>query len=341
MQRIFPFLWLSCLLALSPFTVLAQEPIIDMHMHALPADAQGPPPLAMCTPIAPMPAWDPAIPYGASFMGLFKKPPCADPVWSPMTDKEVMDQSIAIMEKLNIIGSLSGSKEFVATWRKAAPNRFIPGIMGEGNDILPPVGTLRDMHAKGELAVLGEIGAQYIGVAADDAKLEPYWALAEELDIPISIHIGPGPPGVIYLGAQNYRARLHSPLQLEEMLVKHPKVRVNVMHAGFPMLDDMMAVLYAHPQVYLDVGVIVYTQPRPAFYRYLQTLVDAGFGNRIMFGSDQMVWPGTIERAVNVINEAPFLSKAQKRDIFYNNAARFLRLSPETMAAHRKLGGLK
>jgi predicted TIM-barrel fold metal-dependent hydrolase len=48
-----------------------------------------------------------------------------------------------------------------------------------------------------------------------------------------------------------------------------------------------------------------------------------------------MVWPGTIERAIGVIEQAPFLSKEQKRDIFYNNAARFLRLSKEDMARHR------
>ena len=128
---------------------------------------------------------------------------------------------------------------------------------------------------------------------------------------------------------------MHSALAIEEVLVKHPKLRVYVMHAGYPLLDDMLAVLYAHPQLYVDVGVIVYTQPRPAFYRYLQALVDAGFGNRVMFGSDQMVWPEAIERAIAVINDAPFLSAAQKRDIFYNNAARFLRLSKDDMARHR------
>ena len=165
--------------------------------------------------------------------------------------------------------------------------------------------------------------------------MEPYWSLAEELDIPVAYHVGPGPPGAAYLGFSNYRARLHSALTMEEVLVKHPKLRLSVMHAGYPMLDDMLAVLYAHPQVYVDVGVIVYTQPRPAFYRYLQVLVDAGFGKRVMFGSDQMVWPEALERAIAVINDAPFLSAAQKRDILYNNAARFLRLSQEEMARHR------
>ena len=63
-------------------------------------------------------------------------------------------------------------------------------------------------------------------------------------------------------------------------------------------------------------------------------LIDAGFGKRIMFGSDQMVWPGVIEPAIAIIEEAPFLTAEQKRDIFYNNAARFLRLSEDEISKH-------
>ncbi len=51
-----------------------------------------------------------------------------------------------------------------------------------------------------------------------------------------------------------------------------------------------------------------------------------------MFGSDQMVWPATIGRAVESITNAPFLSASQKHDIFYHNAARFLRLRKEDIA---------
>ncbi|MGH7574272.1 MAG: amidohydrolase family protein [Longimicrobiales bacterium] len=149
--------------------------------------------------------------------------------------------------------------------------------------------------------------------------------------------MGTGPPGAIYLGAKGYRARLHSALTMEEVLVRHPRLRVYLMHAGYPMLDDLLAVLYAHPQVYVDVGVIVFTQPRPAFYRYLRGIVDMGFGKRVMFGSDQMVWPGALERAIAVIEEAPFLSEEQKRDILYNNAARFLRLSDDEIARHHRM----
>jgi hypothetical protein len=45
-----------------------------------------------------------------------------------------------------------------------------------------------------------------------------------------------------------------------------------------------------------------------------------------MFGSDQMFWPEAIKMAVEGIESAKFLSAEQKRDIFYNNAATFLRL---------------
>jgi predicted TIM-barrel fold metal-dependent hydrolase len=42
-----------------------------------------------------------------------------------------------------------------------------------------------------------------------------------------------------------------------------------------------------------------------------------------------------IEPAIRTIEQASFLTAAQKRDIFYNNAARFLRLSEAERASHR------
>jgi predicted TIM-barrel fold metal-dependent hydrolase len=108
------------------------------------------------------------------------------------------------------------------------------------------------------------------------------------------------------------------------------------MHAGWPMLDDLLAVLWVHPQVYVDVGVIDWALPRAEFHRYLERIVEAGFGRRVMFGSDQMTWPGVIERALETIESAPFLTEEQKRNILYNNAARFLRLTAAQIDAHHK-----
>lgn len=310
-----------------------RQPILDVHLHASAADQQGPPPLAMCTPIPEFPAWDPASgPYAPVFMRLMKEPPCDDPVWSPETDQELMDETIRIMNEYNVIGVLSGTPDRVAMWQEAAPGRFIPGLQfnAASTDVTPD--SLRALVESDKVDVLAEVTNQYAGLAPDDDLMEPYWALAEELDIPVGIHIGPGPPGVIYLGAKGYRARLHSPLTLEPVLIRHPRLRVYIMHAGFPMVDDLLALMYSHPQVYVGVGVIVFT--RPDFYPFLERIVDAGHGNRVMFGSDQMVWPGVIGRSIERIQNAPFLSDQQKRDILYNNAARFLRLSDSERARH-------
>lgn len=313
-----------------------QLPVIDMHMHALAADSEGPPPLGMCTPIDPFPAWDPATPYPDVFLAMLKKPNCKDPVWSPESDEDLLSRTIEVMERRNVFGVLSGTPERVAQWMDAAPDRFIPAIhfMIGRAELHLSVESLTRLHAEQRMAVFGEIVNQYAGIAPSDERMEPYWSMAEELDIPVGIHIGTGPPGVIYLGSSGYRARLHSALSLEEVLVSHPGLRVYIMHAGFPMLDDLLATMYAHPQVYVDVGVIVYTQPRNVFYRYLRGITEAGFANRVMFGSDQMVWPEVIERSIRIIEDAPFLTSQQKRGILYNNAARFLRLSEEEIARH-------
>src|SRR5688572_22749315 len=323
------------LLVPAPVQLQSREPIIDVHLHASAANAQGPPPLGICTPIDPMPVWTQQSPYPEEFLAMLKKPPCADPVWSPITDDELMQQTIEAVRRLNVFGLLSGRGAHLDTWVTAEPERFMPAVALSVTDKTPPTpASLRELHARGKLRAIGEVTNQYGGAAPDDPRMEPYWQLAEELDVPVGYHLGTTPPGVRYLGSAAHRAQLHSALLFEDVLAKHPKLRVYLMHAGYPMLDDLLTMLYQHPQLHVDVGVIVYSQPRAAFYRYLQAIVEAGFINRVMFGSDQMVWPGVIERSIEVINEAPFLNALQKRDILYNNAARFLRLPKEEIARH-------
>ena len=152
--------------------------------------------------------------------------------------------------------------------------------------------------------------AQYEGVR-NDPRLEPYWA-PQELDVPVGIHLGPGGPAEPY-SSPGYRARNSSALGLEEVLVRHPRLRVYIMHAGYPLIDDLRALMFSYPHVYVDVASIDYTEPRAAFYAYLRDLVEAGYGDRIMFGSDQMVWPGVIEQAIADRRRA--VTPEQKRDI--------------------------
>jgi hypothetical protein len=299
--RISAFVWLlgSAVPVFAQHSKRIEPPIIDVHLHAYSSD----------------PRWNARTPN-----------PVTDRPLTATNEAAHRAETLAQLRKYNIVTAvLSGDYDAVLRWSAATPNRF---LIGYSFDDISKVDLdfIRREHAAGRLKVIGEVGTQYEGLAPNDPRLEPVFALAEELDIPVAYHIHPGPQGAIYKGSPLMRQSLNSPLLLEDVLVKHPKLRLYVMHAGYPRVEEMINMLYAYPQLYVDVGVIDWTRSRAEFHEYLRRIVDAGFGERIMFGSDQMVWAEAIGMAVEGVRSAKFLSPKQKRDIFYNNAVRFFRL---------------
>lgn len=315
-----------------------RPPIIDMHLHALPYTGQGPYPVTIGAPYRDWSALDPKQGGGMGYMKqlLGSSSMCATCLTSAPSDDVLRNQTISLLDKYNIIGVTSGPMEYVRRWQQQAPDRIIPGVLFTIGDPALTPDSMRHFFQTGAVKVFGEISTQYQGIALSDSVMEPYLKLAEEFDIPLSVHIGTGPPGVAYFGTPKYRARLHSAFTAEEAMIKHPTLRVAIAHAGWPLLDDLLATLYTHPQAYVDLGVICYVLPRKEFHSYLKRIMEAGFGKRVMFGSDQMVWPAAIEVGIKAIEEAPFLTEAEKRDIFYNNAARFLRLDPTVTQKYQK-----
>jgi uncharacterized protein len=285
-----------------PLSLYAQErlPIIDMHLHA------------------DLPPYE----VHAGEPSLCRPEPCEGESEATASHEETLQKTLEIMDRYNIVKAhLSGlDPEIIAKWVEAAPNRFIaaPFLFQPGD---PRAEDLREKYEVGFYSGMGEIATQLNGIAPNDPKLEPYFALAEEFDVPTLIHtegIGPYLPG--------FRSAAGSPLLLEDVLVRHPKLRLFVENTGYPFLDEMIAMMYQYPQLYGDVSTITWVIPRTAFYDYLEALVRAGLGKRLMFGSDQMRWPEMIEKGILAIEEAHFLTEEQKRDILYNNAARFLNL---------------
>ena len=174
---------------------------------------------------------------------------------------------------------------------------------------------------------MGELGLQYRGLRPNALRLEPYFRLAEELDIPVAIHTGLAAPNTPYKSCcPDFRVTLGNPEHLEEVLVQYPKLRVYLMHAGYPYLQETKAIMRMYPRVYADLAVINWVLPRKEFHNHLRALLDGGLGKRLMFGSDSQLWPDAVEMAIEGIESAEFLTEEQKRDIFYNNAVRFFRL---------------
>ena len=315
----------------------AGKPIIDMHMHAYELAEFGPEPPRGCAGADGMVfhGRDPSKPFDFA-----KLATCKTMLDAPKSDAALLAETLAAMKRRNIVlGMISGDRPIVAKFRAAAPDRFLPAahFFTDGN---PPLAAyaidLEKAVKSGELKAFGEITAQYRGLSPDHPSLEPFYAMAERLDVPVGIHMGYGAPGGPYWLYPKYRASLGNPLLLEDLLVRHPNMRVYVMHAAMPMVDELLMLLYSHPQVYVDISADNWGLPRAEFHGILKRIVQAGYGERVMFGSDQMVWPSAIDIAIASIEEAPFLTAQQKRDILYNNAARFLRLSPEEIARHHR-----
>ncbi len=291
-----------------------RQPIIDVHAHAVPADFMSEPGIV--------------LPWTG-------KPAIAT------TDEAVMQETLAAMRRYNIVKAvLSGPLEHVYKWIETDPERFIGAPMFPFWGPWPDLAQLREDYLSGRLGALGEITAIYAGLSPSDPQFEPYLALAEELDIPVGIHAATiAPPGSPLEGycdsikfgryAPKFRIRFGNPELFEEMLVRHPKLRVYLMHAGYPHLEETIALMFMYPHVYAGLGAINWGAPREEFHYYLRRLLQAGLGKRLMFGSDAASYPELYAIAIEAIESAGFLTGEQKRDIFYNNAARVLRLEEE------------
>src|SRR5229473_6034237 len=195
-------------------------PVIDMHLHALPAKGWPGGPSFIC-PGSDFAAYDPRTKWDPNRLWAS----CPNPLFPPATDEELLRETLATMDRYNVVlAATSGPLEYVRRYRQAAPQRILPGLSSAVGALGSP-DSLRELIRKGEIAVLGEIGPAIEGISPEDEILEPYLALAEELDVPLALHMlsfqSP------YMFPQN-RAALNNPLLLEKMLIRHPKLRVYV-----------------------------------------------------------------------------------------------------------------
>ena len=298
-------------------------PVLDVHHHAMDESFPGLGP--MCPNTSAFTASDPSTkeaPFG------WIQEECTPKLY-PSAKGEYLKDVVAEMERLNVTAVVFGDPESVRKWTDAAPKRVIPGT-GFNKGLQPeariPLEELRQTFTKHGFKAMGEIGLQYEGLSPSDPSVDGYFALAEELDVPVAIHMGTGGSGRANVAMPKYRGSMGDPLLLEELLARHPKLRVQVMHAGYPMIDNMLTVLQASSHVYVDLAGLIWSYPLKEVNRYIERLVDAGFEDRVMFGTDQLAWPKLMAYSISIIQNADYLTPKQKRDILYNNAARFLRL---------------
>jgi uncharacterized protein len=177
----------------------------------------------------------------------------------------------------------------------------------------------RCVHALGLRGL--KLGPVYQHFDPRDRTCWPLFKRCEELGLPIMWHQGTTFPS---------RSRLcwGNPLQLEDIAMDFPELKMIIAHLGHPWEEDMIALVRKCPNVYTDISAVHY---RP--WRYWHSMVSAleyGIADRILLASD---FPsGTITNVINGLRNVnqpvegtnlPKVPKEIQDQIIYENWKRF------------------
>jgi predicted TIM-barrel fold metal-dependent hydrolase len=154
-----------------------------------------------------------------------------------------------------------------------------------------------------------------------DQRLRVVYDLAEEFGVPVMIHSGDTftPKG---------KVKYAHPLEVDEVAVDHPNVRLVICHLGNPWLVDCMEVVYKNKNVYADLSGLVLGEFTEAFEDYMEeqireVILYAGEAGKFLYGSD---WPICSMKSYVAFMRQLGLSPADYHAMMYENARRLFRL---------------
>ncbi|MFC5650561.1 amidohydrolase family protein [Paenibacillus solisilvae] len=133
-----------------------------------------------------------------------------------------------------------------------------------------------------------KLGPIYQNIHPQDPRMHPLYAVCQKLGMPIMFHQGTTFPRQAPL-------KYASPLQIEDIAIQYPELKMIIAHLGHPFEDETVAVIRKQPNVFTDISAVHY---RP--WRYWDSMVKAveyGVENKILLASD---FPsGTITNVIN------------------------------------------
>lgn len=234
------------------------------------------------------------------------------------TSEELERRTVRFMDAAGVrIGLLSHYNETVRKWVTDHPDRFLPSYFPSPtiDDASWDFDTFKREAGRGRWRALGEVNHGWMVRPLEDPLLFPYYEVCERRGLPVVLHTGPD-------GVNNYDydVALTDPLRLRPVLRQFPKLRVVLYHMGWPHFDHALYMSYAFGNVFLEVGAVVWLFPKLT-QRMMTETVDAIGSDRLLFGTDQMLWPQMIPKAVQAVSSAENLSERDKRRILWDNSA--------------------
>lgn len=170
---------------------------------------------------------------------------------------------------------LFSPNEYISDYVKAHPEKLIgfaavDPMQDNVHEILE--------HAVDDLKLRGvKLGPIYQNVHPLDDRMWPVYEFCEKRNLPILIHQGTTFP-------RRAPLKYSLPILLEDVAMKHPKLKVIIAHMGHPWIDETIVLIRKQPNFYADISALHY---RPwQFYNALIIAKEYGVLRKLLFGSD-------------------------------------------------------
>jgi uncharacterized protein len=230
-----------------------------------------------------------------------------------MMDDAGIERAFLVAAKIGQLG-LSGSwhlpYETILEAVKLHPDRFY-GLAG-----IDPTEGMKGVRAL-QLAVeeYGFIGAHtyphWFETPPDHARYYPFYAKCVELGVPIQLQVG---QSLIYDPDRPLRS-VGRPITLDGVACDFPELKLIGIHIGVPWTDEMIAMAWKHPNVYIAADAYAPKHWPPQFVRF----IDSYGQDKVMFGTDFPVLPfDRMRREVDDLGLRP----GPKRKFLRDNAIR-------------------
>ena len=133
-------------------------------------------------------------------------------------------------------------------------------------------------HAIDDLKLRGvKLGPIYQNIHPLDERMMPVYEFCERRNLPILIHQGTTFP-------QKAPLKYSLPILLEDIAMKHPRLKMIIAHMGHPWIDETICLIRKQPNFYADISALHY---RPwQFYNALIIAKEYGVLHKLLFGSD-------------------------------------------------------
>ncbi len=195
-------------------------------------------------------------------------------------DAAGIEKSFLIAAKVGPIGHVSSYHvpyEMVAEAVNRYPDRFL-GLAG----LDPTEGMAGVRQLEKGVREYGFIGAHFyphwFELAPDHAKWYPFYAKCVELDVPVQLQVG---QSMLY--DPNHRLRsVGRPITLDAVACDFPELKLIGIHVGIPWTEEMIAMAWKHPNVYIGTDAHSPKYWPDSFKHYINT-----FGqDKVIFGTD-------------------------------------------------------